>query len=604
MKNWIRWKGLFGFAITVLLLALFFVLFIDGIIKINIESAASRIVGAKVELDSADFHFYPLAMELGRLQVTDPQRPMRNIVEIQKVSFNLDGLNLLRRKILINEMQVDGVRFDTPRRSSGALSQAGHAAGTRASEKAKEKSGRLPDIRIPDADKILAREDLTILKQAEDLKKNIGESQKKWEAMRKKLPTKGRIDEYGKRLEKIRKINVRDIGQLASAVKELNQLERDIKADLANVDRSRKQIKQDLQKLDIQVKALKDSPQQELRRLLDKYSLSDDRLGNISELLFGNRAKKYVTIALAWYKKLEPLLAYVDIASEQPQPRQRGRGVDVRFREFNPSPDFLAREIRASIDTRAGSFSGKILNLTNEQNLIRKPLTLNFAGQNLPGIDSLHVAGTFNRIDPAEAKDRLKLSMKNYRLTEYTLLDSVDSSLSLDRAKADIRLDAQRINKNIMADFKVYIHAIEYNTRDSENELASMFLSSIRNSREFRVDASLQGTLESYTVRISSDMDERLKANMKKYMDTRLAGFRKELKEKINRQVGKSVNEVNLQYANLQSEVEKEISARRNELQKQLKSVEAEIRKKEKQATGKARDKLEKNIKGLLDKYK
>ncbi len=603
MKNPIRWKGLVGFAITVLVLALFVVLFIDTIIKRNIESAASQLVGARVELARADFHFYPLGMELGRLQVTDPQRPMRNIVEIQHVSFNLDGMKLLRRKILINEMQVDGVRFDTPRRTSGALGKAKQADSKSNTEKTRTGPVRLAGFSLPDANEILAREELKTRKLAEKLQTDIKDSERKWSGIRKNLPAEERIDDYGKRLEKIRKVDVRDISQLAGAVKELTRMEKDIKADMANVDNAYRKINDDLQRLDKELKTLKQSPEQDARRLIEKYALSDDALANISQRLFGSKAKKYIATALDWYKKLEPLLAYVDVSAEQPASVPRSKGVDVRFREFNPAPDFLIREIRASIDTREGRFSGKILDLTNEQNLTRKPVTVNFSGKKLPTLDSIVVAGIFNRIDPARAKDRLHLTIKNYRLNQYQLLDRGGMKLSLDKAKADFKLDARRDDNNIMADLKLYIHDIEYNAMDSKNELASIFLSALEKTPEFSVITTLQGSLDDYTVRVSSDMDARLKNSMKKYMNTRLAGLRKALKEKIDRQVGQSINEVEMQYKNLQSEVDREISARRGELDRQLKSVEAEIRNRKKQASGKSRDKLERNIKGLLQKY-
>ncbi len=95
----------------------------DGWVKGVIEGAGTRAVGAKVELDAADLSLFPVGLSLTRLQVTNPKTPMTNAVEVAKVRMGLDGLNLLRRKVIIEEMALEGLRLSTPRTTSGAVKQ-------------------------------------------------------------------------------------------------------------------------------------------------------------------------------------------------------------------------------------------------------------------------------------------------------------------------------------------------------------------------------------------------------------------------------------------------------------------------------------------------
>ena len=121
MKKWFRWWGVGVFAVLVLVLAAGWLLLADRIVKSALESAGSRAIGARVDIRKADLSLFPAGLTLNGLQVTNPQQPMRNAVEASRIAMTLDAAMLLRRKILIEEMTVDGILLDTPRKRSGAI---------------------------------------------------------------------------------------------------------------------------------------------------------------------------------------------------------------------------------------------------------------------------------------------------------------------------------------------------------------------------------------------------------------------------------------------------------------------------------------------------
>lgn len=602
MKKWIRWKGLIGFAVAVVLLLLFFILFVDTLIKSSIEYTGSRMVGAKVELDDAEFRFSPLGMQLTRLQITNPDQPLQNILDIKNISFKLDGLNLLRRKVLINEMRIDGVSLNTARKKSGAIKQA-----TKPAETATKKEGKgfdLPDISIPNADEILAREEIKTIQQAESLKNNIQTSQQQWTRIRDNIPGEKRIDEHKNRLDKIKQTNTKDIIQLTAAIKDLKALQKKIKADINNVESSSQQISGDLSKLASDLKALKDSPKQEYERLVGKYSASTSGIGNISHLLFGSEAKKYTRIALGWYKKIEPWLAYVEVTGTDAPKLERRQGQSIRFREDHPSPDFLIKIIHASGEIPQGKFTGKIMNITSEQDITRKPTTLKFTGNNMQDIGSVSVTGIFNHINPVTAKDKLTFNMGDYQLNQYRLIDQKDMSIYLDQAKSDVTIFAERNNKQIIADFRSHVHSIKYNNQASGNELAMMFLSSINKTRDFNIYGKLRGTLDNYSTQVSSDLDNQLKANMKQHMNRRLAGFRKQLQDKIHLKTRQPIHEAEGKLKDLQSGVKNDIAIRKAKLTQQYNKAQDELKQKEHQQKARTKAKVEDKLKGLMNKFK
>jgi uncharacterized protein (TIGR03545 family) len=119
--KWIRWRGLAAFVVISIIVSIFWFLVIDRVIERYIEKTGTSIVGAKVELDHADLSLFPLGLTLIGLQVTDPSSPMRNAFEAGRIACLVDGVNLLLRKVTIDEMTVSGVRLNTPRKTSGEV---------------------------------------------------------------------------------------------------------------------------------------------------------------------------------------------------------------------------------------------------------------------------------------------------------------------------------------------------------------------------------------------------------------------------------------------------------------------------------------------------
>lgn len=121
MKKLIRWPGLIAFVVLVGGLAGFWLLFADAIVKGIIERRGTAMVGAKVEIAGLDLTLVPAGMRISGLAVTDPDSPMTNAVEIGEMVMTVDSGRLLRRKLIIDEMGIEGMRFGTARSVSGAV---------------------------------------------------------------------------------------------------------------------------------------------------------------------------------------------------------------------------------------------------------------------------------------------------------------------------------------------------------------------------------------------------------------------------------------------------------------------------------------------------
>jgi len=623
MNKWIRWKGVIPFVIITAALAVFFLFYADTLVRKLIESTGTDMVGAKVQTRDVDVHLSPLGIDVSGLQVTNPNAPMSNAVEIDHIAFGLDGGKLLLGKVIIDDMRVDGLRFDTPRKTSGALpakkadkkkadtkpasqtvDRGGDTAAGAKKEDHKLLGMEMPSMDLPDVDTVLAREPLHTQAVADKLQQDIKDTQQHWTQLQKTLPDDKRIADYQKRLARIQQTNTKDTRQLLAAIADLQKLQKDVQGDLATIDRSRQQVKQDLAEVDQGYNELLRAPAEDQRRLTAKYAPNAQGLGNMSELLFGPKAGEWARQGLYWYKKLAPMLASDENAPPEPE---RFKGVDVAFREYNPSPDFLIRRIRASVETPKGKFGGEVHDVTHQPQVLGRPVTFKFSGRDMSGMQSLDLDGKFDHVHPQQALDTVNMDIHGYKVSDHTLTEAPGLRLRMASALSDTRLRARRSNGKLSGDMNIHIQDVKYDNQASGGEFQSLMVESFDKVSDFNIDTRLSGTLGQPGLAISSDLDKRLNTQLKQAFDRRVAAYRKELDARIQQATAAQIDQAKAQVAALRNNIESQLAAAEQQFNaqkavfdKQIAQYQAQVDAEKRKAEDAARKALEDKAKDLL----
>jgi uncharacterized protein (TIGR03545 family) len=540
MKKWIRWQGLIGFLLLVVLAGIFWFLIIDSIVEWGIEKAGTAIVGAKVDLDDADVTFFPLGVRLTRLQVTDKDAPMTNAVEIGRLAFHVDGLNLLRRKVIIDEMAAEGIRFGTPRKSSGAI-----AKKTKDKNAREEKVFKLPSVELPDAKTALKNEKLDSLDQIEKARTEVKTTREKWDRRIAELPDKKKVQSYRERIKAIKGAGKPKLMAIQEQVKEARAIIKDIESDLDEIKKAKSDFSNDSEALKKRVSEAVRSPMSDVRRIKGKYGFSSEGLANMTDLLFGAKIGAWVDSGLSWYGRLKPLVARDKSKKGKAEVVEtlRGKGVDVRFREKNPMPDFLIRKINASVQPEAGTFTGKVLNVTPDQDVLGKPTTLAFTGEGLKSARSVAIDGVFNHVLPARPSDIIEIRMNDVKAGGISLSESGDLPVKLDQGVMDFSINGALRGEALSATIAAQVRNARFGFGEGKgrNVYASAISGALAKVDRFSVTANVTGTLQDYKVRISSDLDRVLKDAVGKLVQEKTAKFEKELTAAIDEKTRGSV---------------------------------------------------------------
>jgi len=534
MKKWIRWPGLIGFVVVVGIVVALWFLFMDGIVRRTIERGGSTLVGAEVDLARAHVTLIPLGITLSGLQVTDPAAPATNSIEVSRIAFSLDSLNLLRRKVIISEMSAEGMQFGTARRKPGRVV----VPPPKPPEETKKESA-LPSFAMPDVKTVLQQEKFespALIEQAQADLKKMNEA---WQNKVASMPDKAALDAYQGRIKKLKEAQKDGLKGLKSAGADALALTKDLNRDLDAVKKAKAEFGTDLAAAKTLVEKAEKSPLDDVRRIADKYSISSEGLANLSQTLFGGSVRGWIDKGVLWYGRLKPMFERSGEKKGNVQAVKplRGRGVDVRFKEARPLPDFLIGTVKASLQPEAGTFTGTIRNITPDQDVLGKPLTFAFAGSGLKAAQAANITGTLDHRKADLPDDALELAVRGYKAAGMTLSSAASLPVSLQEGTMDLELKGRRGVKVISARCVARVKGAKLNTGSdgSGGAFAKAIRSSLAKVSAFTLTADITGTPDNYQVKVSSDLD--------KVMKDAAGSLVREQRDRIEKELKKAVQE-------------------------------------------------------------
>ena len=534
MKKWIRWPGLIGFVVVVGIVVALWFLFMDGIVRRAIEKGGSLLVGAEVDLARAHVSLIPLGITLQGLQVTDPTAPETNSIEVSRIAFSLDSLNLFRRKVIINEMSAEGMQFGTARKRTGRIT----VPPPKPPEE-KKKESALPSFTMPDVKTVLQQEKFespALIEQAQADLKNKNEA---WQKTAASMPDKAALDAYQERIKKLKEAQKGGLKGLKSAGADALALTKDLNRDLDAVKKAKAAFGTDLAAAKALVEKAEKSPLDDVRRIADKYSMSSEGIANLSQTLFGGSVRGWIDKGVLWYGRLKPMFERSGEKKGNLQTVKplRGRGVDVRFKEARPLPDFLIGTVKASLRPDAGTFTGTIRNITPDQDVLGRPLTFAFAGSGLKDAQAATITGTLDHRKANLPDDSMELAVRGYKAAGMTLSSAASLPVRLQEGTMDLELKGRRDAKVISARCVARVKGAKLNTGSDESggAFAKAIRSSLAKVSAFTLTADITGTPDNYQVKVSSDLD--------KVMKDAAGSLVREQRERIEKELKKAVQE-------------------------------------------------------------
>lgn len=594
MTRWIRPTGVLGFVALLAVVIGTWWLLSGWLLKMSIESIGTRLVGARVQVDSANLTFSPLGFHLRRLQVTDPDKPMQNMVEVASVGGTVEPWKLFFGHVIIDDMTAEGMSFNTPRKTSGAIRKAAKTIAQPGERGAALNALQAVKKKLPSVDEIMQREQLITVKRVNDLRESEKTQRARVEQAIKALPDEGALKAYKRQIDELTGAKVQSLSDLQRSQEQLKTLKDQLRKDKAAVEDARKQIAEAKQALTTQFAALKEAPLQDLRHIREQYGLSAAGASSLTRLVFGDEAQKWFDVIRTWYGRIVRLLPSGP-AAPQPARPPRGEGHFIHFHELRPLPDFLIRRASASATVPVGVFAVTLQDVTPQPQVLGRPARLDARGQNLPNARAAHLTGVFDHVNPDHPKDSVDWQVSDWRVTGARVTQSDALTLTLANAMVNVTGSAGLTGGTLDADAGAAFHGAQW-TSQAKQDWAAQLASALSSIKSFDVRGKMLGSLDSPSLSLQSNLDEQIKAAVLDKLKTQGSELERKLKARLSAQVDQATGPYDKEIAAI-TDTQGTLQSRLNQLDGLLKAeLQSAVKSQQDKAKKKLEDKLKKGL--------
>ena len=524
MTNWIRSWGIALFAMLVLI----WVMSVDWLVKRTIIIYGSQLNGAQVELESADLSLWPAGLQLINLRVTDAYNPMFNSFEAGAITATLDTALLLRRQLIVEQLDIVDVRINSPRTHSGATKD----TPTTAKSARFDFSDLVPDISLPDMNILLADAQQQVNAEITKIEQQIEGVEQRWRNNIQQLPSKDKVAEYRDRWDKLSSASFME--KILAAKK----LKGEISNDLKVIKTFRKQLNSDRVLISQQIARAKGLPSAQADRVIQSSGLSDENIAFVRSIT-GEQINQWISRAKGFGGSL---------SSEDAQlTHVRGQGRRVTFLEDNPLPQVLIRRGqfngRLQLASSNMSVTGTLSDIAYPLEEYSQPATAVVIAKDNRNASLLLKATLDHRT--ADFNDSFNLEIINLPFNEMSLSSGSEKNLVLKTATLNFTAIGSASQSTVIANVVAKLSDPKLQADPARAAKSEQWIAETLNlldSVDLHVDIS--GALKDPMVDITSNLDKILAAGLKSQMSTQADKFKQQFTDKLGQQTSGQLTEL------------------------------------------------------------
>ncbi len=535
----VRWIGLGVFGLLLGGTVLFGMLFLDPLLKNQLEKQLSAGAGAEASVASLQTRLNPLSMEIRGIELPDRDDHHTNAVEVDRIAFNLDLGLLLHKKVLIDELSAEGVRLGVARsQPARALPVAPpepepiEKDPTLTQRAAMELGERLPEPRD-----VVRQETLTSQSEGERIQQELEAIQQKWEQIaadefdgRAFDDLKARFDDLTREAGSIRRVE--DVREIAAQAR---TLESDTQARINAYRQRLEEFRADRRRSDQLLSELQRLPGADYAALRDKYSFDGEGAFNLAGTLLGEDVTDAITQAQEWYARALPFIRTAQEINEKRKGPQiesppRGEGRIISFEEFQPRPGFLLKRAAFDVTTQNQSrLAGQLTGATSDQSITGEPMQLGVLSTRPVGYEALEFAWVADS-RAADRDDRFALMLLGYD-QEGKRADRL--RMAPTKLNMDLAFNLTNL-RHLSGEGKMIFAPVALSLTEPSGELERIVARTLESVERFDVDIDIGGRLTSPRLRFSTDLDRQLSQRFRAELDERLKQFEAELRAEID----------------------------------------------------------------------
>jgi uncharacterized protein (TIGR03545 family) len=368
-----RWTYLVPRLLVVGLVWAFFTWVFDPLVRRGVVATAEAVNGARVDVSGLETEFFPPRIDMTGVAVADESNPDANRFQFDTLRVRLDGSALLERRWVVKEAAVEGLRFGTPRATSGRLDETNSdSADWFDSPQLDALRGRIGTV---------GRAWLEQLENYAQAKLDPRQLETVRTADALEMQWRARFEAYRVRLEDV-ELRVRAVrdgvkadGNTLQKIEAYRRAAVEVDQLLAEAQQIRGELSALYRQAGLDVVQIEQAKQRDLESLKEIGSILKFDKDAIAEALLGEEVLGHVEDAAGWVRWAREQFAN---RPELPEP-ERSRGIDIAFTLPDPRPSFVLQRLTLTgTATRDGvemPYRGELRDVTSDAPLHGRPTT-------------------------------------------------------------------------------------------------------------------------------------------------------------------------------------------------------------------------------------
>ena len=570
-----RWKAIGPLLILLVIAGVLWWVFADTIARRESQKVGTQLVGAKVEIQRLHLDLAHGKVLIQGLTIASPHEALRNLLQADELVADVDLVPLTEKKLIINRVAANGLRFGTPRETDGRVAaQSGEGEGI-AGRVLAETHQWASQFQVPvlqlatgkiSVDSLDPRR-LSTIPAADALGARADSSRRAWQTALDTLRLGPTLDTARATLEKLRHARATDLSTLNEARQAIDRLKR-ARDRVNTLDRN---VTQGVSNLKSGLAGLDSARQRDYafaRGLLKLPSLDAPAVG---AALFGPVA----------IRPFEQALYYMQLARRYMPPgllpraatgpkRMRRAGENVRFPKERNLPGFLVRSAELSFLLHPSAeqpqrYAGRLSGLTSDPALYGRPTIATATGPQLgAGLTLNHLHDI--PVDTAGA------SVGGVRFPAFQV---PGVPLRLDPGAATTQLGFNLNGDTMHARFAIRSSGARW-TRDSgfaNSTIGDLIWRAVSAVSTLDVEARLSGPLHKPDFAVRSNLDQAIATQLRAVVGAQVAAAEKQMRDRVDAMVNDKVGPVRARVTEVQNQAQAQVAqqrARLDEVQNQL----------------------------------
>lgn len=555
--KFIRLNFIIPTVIVIALITAFNILFFDLLLKKAFIATGEMIFGAKVEIVSLKTSFMHLSLKLDGLKCADRNDYFKNLIDIDQIKFQVQFTPLLRKKVIIDEMSVTGLKWGTDRKTSGKLPPKKEKKFENKKKKdgifakmfdsAKNKAvaefNNLPAVdafekieaqtKDFDVNKLIADTDLQSVKEITKISEDLNAKYKNYQTVISNYKIEEKIEETKtlvNELSKTKSFSLNDVSESAKKIEKLKNNKKELEKIIQDLNNAKKDISNTVN-ISKQIQSIVNK---DIDNVSSKLTLPGIDTRNISRILFGPQ----------WINRTDKIIYYMSVikkympekkAKEEVKERQKGRDIIFKQKLY---PDLLISKISITGTTAKNTksdgidFAGFIKNICSSPDMIVQPILLEIKGTNKR--QSLSIEGIFDY--RGDKSDNLLNVTLNGLSGEILNIPANDYLPLIDTAVMNLSGKFNMKNDKFLCSANIELDKIKEKQIPADNNNMKYIVQITNTIKSFKVSAKAEDDAnDNLNFDISSDIDKKISEAISKLFASKIAEVKAKAKEEINK---------------------------------------------------------------------